>query len=328
MRKDELMGARAMNSEWIKNKGRYLFEKIKIILKKILAMMIDLTYIGIIDLVVYFIADIIVKNTYIMLLEYGGIIYVIGAALIFIIVPCLYFDRGDFNGGTLGKRFVNIGVCNKDGGKVKYYQVMIKNFFNIYIIVLNIFLMPNFEIGFYGKYIVAFNLLFLLVSPKNLTFGDVVAGTRIAYRENDGSREYPEWLNIKNFVKVCVVTLIIIQLIPPRIYVEEIDDPREYRETYVFTRNRPMTDRQAFELVIEYDYNNPLETTQEVERYYFPSGALSHREKIELANYSCISEEFDRPAPLIVTYNYLERTKRYYWHPKIKYYKQTYTFKR
>lgn len=136
-----------------------------------------------------------------------------------------------------------------------------------------------------------------------------------------------------NVVKISggiLLIYIVVQIIPGDIYVEEVIDPRMYRETYVFTKSKPMTDQEAFDLVVEYDINKNLDNLEygkidDKERYYFPSQytdryghtiLLSKEGKKDLANYSYIPEEFDRPIPLRVVYDYEKKIIGYYWWPK------------
>lgn len=322
--------------------------KFQNILRRFLAILIDLTFITLVIVIIYTIITKIWITTYISLFIDQNIEETILVILFNIIIPYLYFDIQEIKNGTIGKRIMNIYIHCKDGTKCKSHQIFLRNFFNIYIFPINLILMAFFDINFFSKYVFIINVLLILFTPSSLSLGDLLAKTRVTYDKKYYKQKWPKCLKKRNIIKIFSILLIlyfVISIIPPKLYIEEIVDTTLDRESYVFTKNKPMTDQQVFDLIIEYDANNTLIEYDKIEteeqyryRYYFPSQyeysslmgtsdvTLSKKQKEELSNYTFMSEEFNRPIPVIVTYDYLTNRKSYYWYTEKCRYEKFYPF--
>lgn len=136
--------------------------------------------------------------------------------------------------------------------------------------------------------------------------------------------------NKENIIKICFVLLvlfIIIQIIPPKLYIEKV---AENSEVYVFTKSKPMSDEKVFELIIEYDRNNPLKNTADDVgiRSFFPTQyetysimgrspqILSDKQKRELldhTHYTTMFDEVNTLIPVLVSYDYSKKMVEYHW---------------
>lgn len=311
------------------NKGKLLIKRLSCIVKRLCAIIIDFIIVIMICVILERLTSVIIMNTYITLFIGWRKIYNVVHVLMVTLVPYIYFDIISFKNGTVGSIIMDIYIQGENLENPKHYQIFLRNFFNIYIVFINILLFLNNDLKFYSKYILIINLIFLLLPNKGLSVGDLIAKTRVKYGKKQ-YRRIPKWINKKNAIIISLGVLLIcliILIIPPELYIEQVLDSYDFRENYVFTRNKPMSDEKAFELIIEYDSKKSFQKkyTENKERYYFPtqyeySGlygtsyiTLNDEQKNEISNYTSKSEEFNRPIPVIVTYDYKNKTITYLW---------------
>lgn len=314
------------------NKGNLLIKRLNGIVKRLCAIIIDFVTVIMICVMLESITNIVVMNTYITLFIGWKEIHNLMHILMLTLVPYIYFDILSFENGTLGNIIMNIYIKRWNLENPNRYQIFLRNFFNIYIVLFNILFFFSNDLKFYSKYILIINLLFLLLSDKGLSVGDLIAKTRVRYDKKQ-YRKIPKWINKKNAIIISLGVLLIcliILIIPPKLYIEQVLDTDDFRENYVFTRNKPMSDEKVFELIIEYDSKKSFqkkytEYTESHERYYFPTQyeysslygtsyiTLNDEQKNEISNYTSKSEEFNRPIPVIVTYDYEEKIITYLW---------------
>lgn len=166
----------------------------------------------------------------------------------------------------------------------------------------------------------------------------------VTYDRNHNQETFLKCINKNSIIKIALILLllfVIIQIIPPKLYIEKV---AENREVYVFTKNKSMSDEKVFELIIEYDSNNPLENIGEDVgvRSFFPTQyetysvmgkspqTLSDTQKKDLLNdtyYTPMFEEVNTLTPVMASYDYSEKIIRYYWTNKYEKYEELYKLK-
>lgn len=324
------------------NQNKIKIEKIKFILRRFMAALIDLILIVFIVITLNYVITGIWMNSYACLIVDLDKVDNIMMILSVFIIPYLFFCIAEIkDGGTIGKRIMGLYLCTKYSDKCKNSQIFLKNFINIAIFWASLFFVIYMNIDFLGIYIIPINAIFIIITNENLSVGDIVAKIRVVYDEKHYNGKIPKCINKKNIVRMSIVMLgvfIIVYIMPPRLYIEEV---RENSEIYIFTKNKPMNNETIFNLIIEYDTDNVFENITDSSnlREYFPMQyefysimgsspqTLSAAQRKELPNYNFSTnmfEEVNTFTPVIVIYDYSKNSKEYRWSAETGSYQATY----